>query len=184
MHKKLDKLFRAGRELRLSGEEKERVLRRLVERIGLEREGKATESKQSPMGGVAGIIPWSRWIFDRRRGVFGALPVALGLVLFAGAGVSLAAEGSLPGDILYPIKVGVTEKIRVAVASSDENKVEILARFAERRIEEAAKLAAKGEFDSENRDELELRLKNHIEEISNTIKDVSADSSVRADIAR
>src|SRR3989344_4466272 len=50
------------------------------------------------------------------------MPIIASLVLAAmlGGGVSLAAENSLPGSPLYPIKVSINEEIRAALATSVE----------------------------------------------------------------
>ena len=52
------------------------------------------------------------------------MPIALFVLVLVGAGggVSLAAEGSLPGDVLYPVKVSVNEEVRSALTFSLESK--------------------------------------------------------------
>ena len=89
----------------------------------------------------------------QRQGVplFGWLPrwatavaFALFLVLVAGGGTVAAASSSLPGEILYPVKLA-TEQVRLAFAFSDTGKAELYAQFAVRRSEEIAKIAGKDE---------------------------------------
>ncbi len=72
-----------------------------------------------------------------------------GLLLFvlAGSGTVSAAQGALPGDILYPIKLAVNEKVEVALASNASAKAEVQVRLAGRRVEEAQTLAAQGRLD-------------------------------------
>ena len=90
------------------------------------------------------------------------MPAFLGILLILGTagvgGVSLAAEGALPGDLLYPVKVGVNEEVRAAVSFSAEAKTEWDARRLERRLEEAEKLAHKKEFNAEARARVEENL--------------------------
>ncbi|MFC1702968.1 DUF5667 domain-containing protein [Patescibacteria group bacterium] len=92
-----------------------------------------------------------------------AMPV-FGLVfamMLAGTGVTYAAEDAAPGDTLYPVKVHVNENIGNAFAFSEERKANWEARLAERRLEEAEKLAAKGELNPEVRQFLEEKFMDH-----------------------
>src|SRR3989344_3616455 len=53
---------------------------------------------------------------------------SLVIALMLGGGVSFAAEGSLPGDALYPVKVSVNEEVRGAITVGAEAKAEWEAR--------------------------------------------------------
>lgn len=67
------------------------------------------------------------------------------LVLMVGAGGSAyAAEGALPGDILYPIKVHVTEPAVTALTPSGRAQVTWQITIAKRRLKEAATLSGEG----------------------------------------
>ena len=80
---------------------------------------------------------YSLQIFLRKR----TMPIILILALmFGGGGVSYAAEGAVPGDVLYPIKVSVNEEARDLVTFSPEAKADWESRLVERRLEEAEKL--------------------------------------------
>lgn len=70
--------------------------------------------------------------------------VALGAIFLLSGGVAAAAEGSLPGELLYPIKVHVTEEVQAYLTTSDEEKVLWEVARAERRIDEANTLIATG----------------------------------------
>jgi hypothetical protein len=75
--------------------------------------------------------------------------VMAGLLVFvlAGAGTASAAQGALPGDILYPVKINVTEPVEVALAQTSAAKVDVQAKLATRRVEEAQELASQGRLD-------------------------------------
>lgn len=77
-----------------------------------------------------------------------ALPVAAVLILGMGSGTAFAAQGSLPGDALYTIKVNVTEPALGALAMSDSAKAQWNAKVAQTRLEEAESLAASGKLDA------------------------------------
>lgn len=97
-----------------------------------------------------------------KKGLFPkVLAIALSGALLAGGSVAYAAEGALPGDSLYSVKVGVNEKVFAAVAVSPEAKVEWHERATERRIEELAKLAYAERLTPEVAQELEVRIEEH-----------------------
>ncbi len=66
-----------------------------------------------------------------------ALAAFLLALILGTAGLTLAAEGSLPGEALYPIKRG-NEQLRLALATSPDARCVLLLAFAERRLDEVA----------------------------------------------
>jgi hypothetical protein len=64
-----------------------------------------------------------------------------GLILGSGLSVS-AAEASLPGDVLYPLKL-VTEEIQMTLTFKDEKKTEMHVELAGKRINEVTKIKDK-----------------------------------------
>ncbi len=66
-------------------------------------------------------------------------------ILFGGAGATVyAAQGSLPTDTLYPVKL-FSEELRVDLASQPQARINVLLDFADRRVSEIADLLSKGE---------------------------------------
>ncbi len=55
-------------------------------------------------------------------------------------GTAFAAQSSLPGDMLYPVKT-VTEDVRLLMADGSVAKAELNLKFAQTRLEEMSKLA-------------------------------------------
>ncbi|HEX2792129.1 MAG TPA: DUF5667 domain-containing protein [Candidatus Paceibacterota bacterium] len=70
------------------------------------------------------------------------------LVVAGGSGISFAAERTIPGDALYPIKVGVNETVAATFAADGEAKAVHSAKLAERRADEAIQLADSGRLDA------------------------------------
>lgn len=89
--------------------------------------------------------------------------VLAGMMLFvlAGGGTASAAQAALPGDLLYPIKVSINEPIEVALASDVSAKAEVAVKLAERRVEEAQALAAKGTLEVSVAEELAANFDAH-----------------------
>ena len=79
-----------------------------------------------------------RWRLAPLRIFALALVVALAVVV-TGGGLAWASTQSLPGDLLYPIKL-VTEDVRMALASTPEERVELALGFLDERIDESQAL--------------------------------------------
>jgi hypothetical protein len=74
--------------------------------------------------------------------LFGAL---LAVFILVGSGISVyAAQGSVPGDVLYPIK-SLSEDIRLLLPSSPQSKLDLTLNYTDRRVGEIAKLVSNGE---------------------------------------
>lgn len=71
------------------------------------------------------------------------LAAAAGAMAFVGASASMAvaAQGSLPGDTLYPVKRTI-ESIQTGIATSDTARGEQLLGSASRRLDETSQLAS------------------------------------------
>ncbi len=86
-----------------------------------------------------------------------------GLLLFvlAGAGTASAAQGALPGDLLYPVKIHINEQVEVALATTPAQKAKAETHLAERRVEEAQTLAAQGRLNATTTREIEDNFNEH-----------------------
>ena len=91
---------------------------------------------------------WYATFFKRiKRSTMPLLVIAVVLVL--GGGTTFAAEGSLPGDLLYPVKVGFNESVRAALAVSADSEAKLQADLLEERVHEAEELKAEGRLQGE-----------------------------------
>lgn len=111
------------------------------------------------------------------------------LLVLVGGGTSLAAEGSVPGDVLYPVKIRVTEPLRaVLVVSSPEARALWDVERASRRLEELAVVESR-EVDSsapdlETKTKLEERFVQHAEQAREELDAIRVrDPLLAADIA-
>lgn len=102
------------------------------------------------------------------------------IVLFAGGGVAFAAEGALPTDPLYPVKIHVTEAVRGGLALSGERKAEWQADLIERRLEEAEALALQRALTPELEEDVVRRIEVHAQSAE---KYIAALSPEEEDIA-
>ncbi|HWH16023.1 MAG TPA: DUF5667 domain-containing protein [Candidatus Paceibacterota bacterium] len=130
---------------------------------------------------VSVASPFSALLSRTRRFYAGAL-AALLLVL-GGTQASLAAEGALPGDVLYPIKVAVNEPLALSLSFAPERKAELAAEFAARRLEEAARLSASGRLDDKQATELASRFDEHVETLARETDALESKGALAASLA-
>ncbi|MDP2704869.1 MAG: DUF5667 domain-containing protein [Patescibacteria group bacterium] len=108
------------------------------------------------------------------------MPIALILALVVGGGVSFAAEGSLPGDLLYPVKVSVNEEIKQTLTFSSEAKAQWESERAERRLVEAASLSAEGKLSAANEQKIAEQFEKHAQKVAERVKEFEERDPERA----
>lgn len=91
--------------------------------------------------------------------------VVLLVFIFSGTAVVVASETSLPGDLLYPIKVSVKEPFVSALSVSSSAKIQKEAQKATERLKEAEQLSEKGRLNADVRKEIEDRFEKHVEKM-------------------
>lgn len=109
---------------------------------------------------------------------------ALGsLVVILVAAVPIFAERTLPGDILYPVKVQFNEEIRSSLSFSPYAKVEWETERLERRISEARLLASAGKLTSEVEAGVVEAVRVHSDKAQREIAFIRESDEEEADIA-
>lgn len=94
-----------------------------------------------------------------------AVTVAVLLLTVTASGSVAAAEGSLPGDLLYPIKIQLNDAaIEIAAIGSEANARAKVA-IVNRRVAEIKELAAAGRLDDEALTEISENIEGHAAEI-------------------
>lgn len=64
-------------------------------------------------------------------------------------GASFMAESSVPGDVLYPVKVSINENMKHATAFTAESEAKVSEEIIARRAEEAKELESEGKLDAD-----------------------------------
>jgi hypothetical protein len=85
--------------------------------------------------------------------------VAALIVMLAGGSVAFAAETTLPGDRLYPVKISIIEPLRSALAFGAPAQAYLEELKIERRLKEAAKLAAQGRLTDRVNQEIQEQIR-------------------------
>ncbi len=168
-HTFTDLIGEAGQGAALSPEERARMQRVLSEYMAMK------PFREAPVPERGG------WLFALRSPV----PILLTALLFVGTGgISYAAESSLPGDALYTIKTHVNEPIRVALAVTPSARADVEMVLAERRVSEAAALAAAGHLDGETSEELTENFERHAHVAQRHLEDdYAGDDAARLEAA-
>ena len=103
--------------------------------------------------------------FARRSPV----PVFLVLALLVGASTSYAAKGALPGSALYPVKVGLNEKVESALALSPAAKAEVETSHTLTRLSEVEQLKQKGKLTPEASATIQQNLSENVGALNATL---------------
>jgi len=87
------------------------------------------------------------------------------LILLVSGGTAIAAEGTLPGDMLYPVKVSINEEVRSAFSLTAQSQADWAINRTERRLKEASELALRGKLDAETQSTIDEHLTVHIDTV-------------------
>ncbi len=98
-----------------------------------------------------------------------ALGMLAGTLIISGS-LSVFAQGSLPGDLLYPVKTKVNEKIQVVIALTPEEKARTEALLATKRLEEAEALALQGKLNPTLAEQTIKAFNNHVSGLETQLK--------------
>lgn len=127
----------------------------------------------------------SVWGLFTRRTQFMYLNATLLIALALGGGTAVAAEGALPGDTLYPVKVHVNENVRGALAIGANAEATLQTELLNERIEEAEMLAARGELEGDTATLVEANITAQAEAANEAVlrADSETQLAIRTDLA-
>ncbi|MFI5205405.1 MAG: DUF5667 domain-containing protein, partial [Candidatus Paceibacterales bacterium] len=117
--------------------------------------------------------------------IFSYRPLAITLAslllcVLVGGVASASATAALPGDLLYPVKVGFNEKIMQALAFSQKDKLQVSINLAQTRLQETEKLMVSNKLTSQNEAQLEVGFKDQADNAAHSLKNISRDSGADA----
>jgi hypothetical protein len=92
------------------------------------------------------------------------------IVALGGGSLSYAAENTLPGDLLYPMKVSFNEEVVGAMKLTPEAKIAWQEKRVERRLSEIEALKGRNRLDENKKNQIEKNLNKHEKDIER-IKD-------------
>ena len=131
-----------------------------------------TEAEKNAMRARIFGMPSPIFVFFSARSVVSSLIV---LVVLVSTGTAYAAQGALPGDPLYKIKISVNEQIETALAATPVQKAHVQAALATRRVEEAEVLAERGALDATTTAALAANFEAHAQNAKDLTEDIAED---------
>jgi hypothetical protein len=153
-----NKAIEGIRKIRPTEEEKSLMLARIMDYAGI----KAMPAVPSPyVKSWTTVMSQVNFARDRMKQVVMALILAM-VVL---GGTVFAAEGALPGDFLYPVKVKVVEPMGDILALDLVTKMKWEAEKVGRRLIEAEQLSDEGKLDSLTKEEIKNNIAAHVAEL-------------------
>ena len=133
----LKNFFQILRKTQLTKVEKLKLRNQISKFIGQHPVANPTLSRRRSFGS---------FLWRRSPLAFGAF-LAIGLVLVGGTTLTLAAQSSVPGELLYQVKVRFNAEVQLAFALTPSAKAQALVRQAENRLQEAESLTQSGRLD-------------------------------------
>lgn len=109
---------------------------------------------------------------QRRQGMR-MVPAALALVLVVGVGTSYAAEGALPGETLYAMKLNVNESVKSVLAVGDAAQISWQTERLVRRLQEAEELVAAGTLTPETQEALQTQIHAAVEAFDRNVEKIA-----------
>jgi hypothetical protein len=104
----------------------------------------AARQRVTPRGGLVGFFHLHQFMKYLSAGM-----IALAVLLIFSSITVYAAQDSLPGQVLYPVK-SWSENIQLDLASSPQVRLKLVLKFTNRRMEEISLLLANGDTVSTN----------------------------------
>lgn len=147
----------------------------------IEKENILKQVMKTPV--VSPYIQKTIWSFFKTHRSFAYVLGSVLTFVVLGGGLAYAAEGSVPGDLLYPVKIRVTEPIRDALAITPAEKASWDAEKAVRRLNEAETLANKNKLTPQYQNELEQNFNKNVNDFNNSIRTIATTTPKRNDIA-
>lgn len=93
-------------------------------------------------------------------------------MIFAGGGLTIASANSIPGELLYPIKINIKETIEGSLKTAPAEKLAWKEQKVTRRIEEIKTLQSKKQVTKREAVIAQAVLKKHVEELNQTVSEL------------
>lgn len=184
-HYKINNLIHNLQKVKMSEDEKSEVLMRTwssIEKIEAAHEislraGRTAEVGQQKSSVVSTLeTAWYSYFMEKKF-----IPaLSLAILLIATGGTSLAAERALPGDFLYPVKVGLNEQVRGLTAVTPEAKAKFALEVTDRRLKEVAILSSRGLLNAETSSIIQAELLKQAGQIKNQVASLVSTKNIKA----
>ncbi len=104
-----------------------------------------------------------------------ATATVMGVFVVTASGISYAAESTVPGDLLYPVKVNVNEQVQGFFQFDSKSKAQWEIDRMNRRLEEVETLTNEGKLDVKIKNDFKQKLDVNTKAVVNHIKELKAE---------
>ncbi len=174
MNQEFKKIINTAKNIRLSEIKKASIRAHVEEFIAL------TPIRQPQQSPLRSPFYFSRFTMLHMTKV---LSLVLIVLVTGGSTMTLASEKTLPGDVFYTVKVNIKEPLEAKLARTPEAKLEFKTKQVEKRLTEAQILLQKNDTTPSKHKEVEDRVEQKIEEISEGIATLQAEGDVATILA-
>ena len=119
---------------------------------------------------------WYSYIFEKKF----VPALSFAILLLGTGGTSIAAEQSLPGDLLYPVKININEQVRGFTAVTPEAKAKFALEITDRRLKEVAILSSQGRLNAETGAIIQGELLKQAGQIKNQVASLVSTNNIQA----
>ncbi len=164
MNPNFEQLLKSWRQVTLTDQEKNVMRHNLWRQLGIDQPTTAPQHHW-----------WSlRWQMSQHLVMLGVLVVGI----ICGGGLSLAAEGTLPGNLLYPLKTKVNEPIVAWLAPTPVSKIWWQAEVINRRLIESEQVLTQTKTTPVVVQNLTKELTNRIGDLERTLGTLETENAV------
>jgi hypothetical protein len=159
---KLDPL----KQIKMTDSEKKELFKRVTNSIH------RLEGDKKPDFNYPVQSPFYRFTFSFHSVYMKAGVLAL-LVLSTSGATTYASLRTIPGDLLYGVKINVVEKVSRMAAVTPEGRVRTETAHIERRVKELEKLVEKGELTDEDSKIIEENINDRLDNINKALLEIA-----------
>lgn len=128
-------------------------------------------------------VPSPYLFFMRKQVLVRALIIFLVVAVAGGTTLTYASASALPGDILYPVKIHVTEALEDTLAPTPEKKIFVQKKHIENRIAEIKTLQSHGPINKAQAQQIKEAFVDHTKELNDTINTLQSQGKEEVVIA-
>ena len=121
-------------------------------------------------------------IFQRNHFSFYAT-LSILLIILGGSMTTINSKNSLPGNTLYPLKIGLFEPFNSLLKLSLEDKAQYEISLVKERVQETKILASRGELNKTKEEKVKKLIENHKDAFSKTIKEIKQEKPTEEIVA-
>lgn len=179
INKKLENLISDLKGIRMSSKEKTDIYTRALSVIDAREAARISMHTSMHMAKkpvkTTWVNIWNVYIMERK---FMPTLVFVAILLTTG-GTSIAAENSLPGESLYPLKINVNEQLQALTAFTPEAKAKVASDAANQRLKEAVILSKRGQLNDGTKEILEQQIMKNAGEIKNQVASLVSTNNLK-----